>query len=95
MQLRRELDIATVEVLRAAVEGLGPCRSLVIDMRGLSFLDSSGLHLLVELHQRAAREGFELGLVAPPEPVDTPIRLCGLDQRLPFVSDLPADGLAA
>jgi anti-anti-sigma factor len=67
----------------------------VLDLRGLSFMDSSGLHFLVELHEHAARDGFELRLVAPPAPVDTPIRLCGLDQHLPFMSDLPADGLAA
>jgi anti-sigma B factor antagonist len=95
VQLRRELDLATVDVLRATLDGLGACRSLVIDMRGLSFIDSSGLHLLVELQQRAERDGLELRLVAPPAPVDTPIRLCGLDERLPFVAELPAGGLAA
>jgi anti-anti-sigma factor len=97
VQLRQELDLATVDVLRATLEGLGACRNLVLDMRGLSFIDSSGLHLLVELHQRSALDGFELRLVAPPAPVDTPIRLCGLDEHLPFVSasELPLDGLAA
>ena len=33
--------------------------------------------------------------MAPREPADRPIRLCGLDRHLPFVSELPADGLAA
>jgi anti-sigma B factor antagonist len=95
VQLRRELDLATVAVLRATLDGLGACRSMVLDMRGLSFIDSSGLHFLVELDQRATRDGFELRLVAPPAPVDTPIRLCGLDEQLPFVAELPVDGLAA
>ena len=90
-----ELDLSTVEVLRAVLDGLGAPRSLVVDMRGLSFIDSTGLHLLAQLHERAAREGFELRLVAPPAPADRPFRVCGLDRHLPFVADPPADGLAA
>jgi anti-anti-sigma factor len=90
-----ELDIASAEKLRAALDGLGPPRSLVLDMRGLSFIDSTGLHLLARLHERAERERFRLELIAPPAPVDRPIRVCGLDRRLPFVAASSADDLAA
>jgi anti-sigma B factor antagonist len=90
-----ELDLASAARLRAALDEIPTSGGLVLDLRGLSFIDSTGLHLLTELHERATREGFELQLVAPPAPCDTPIRLCGLDQHLPFVADLPADGVAA
>ena len=59
---------------------------LVLDLRGLSFIDSTGLHLLVALHQRAQRDGFQLALVAPAAPADRPIHLCGLHETLPFVT---------
>ena len=59
---------------------------VVLDLRGLSFIDSNGLHLLVALDQRAARDGFLLTLLAPAAPIDKPIQLCGLDQVLPFVA---------
>jgi anti-anti-sigma factor len=95
VQLRGELDIASIERLRAALDELGAPPGLVLDMRGLSFIDSTGLHLLTELHERATRDGFELRLLAPPAPADRSIRVCGLDKHLPFVADLPADGLAA
>jgi anti-sigma B factor antagonist len=90
-----ELDLASAETLRAELAEIGAPRSLVLDMRGLSFIDSAGLHLLTELHGRAAREGFELEFIAPTPPADRAIRVCGLDRHMTFVADPPADELAA
>ena len=82
---RYELDLATVETLRAALNDVNGAARLVLDMRDLSFIDSTGVHLLIELDQRARREGFELSLVAPAPPGDRAIQVCGLDKVLPFV----------
>ena len=87
---RGELDLVTVETLRAALDGIESTERLVLDLRSLSFIDSSGLHLLVALHQRAQRDGLRLTLVAPAAPVDRAIRLCGLDTELPFVAAVDA-----
>jgi anti-anti-sigma factor len=81
-----ELDIATVETLRAALDGVRNTGRLVLDLRGVSFMDSTGLHLFVALHDRAEREGFQLMLVAPAAPASKVIQLCGLDHVLPFVA---------
>ena len=86
VQPRGELDVATVEALRAALDGIESAGRLVLDLRGLSFIDSTGLHLLMALHRRAQRDGFELSLLAPEAPVDRAIQLSGLDEALPFVS---------
>jgi len=86
VQPRGELDVASVEMLRAALDGIEPARRLVLDLRGLSFMDSTGLHLLMALHQRAQRDGFQLTVVAPAAPLDRAIQLCGLDQVLPFAA---------
>ena len=86
VQPRGELDLVTVETLRTALDGLTSTERLVLDLRGLSFIDSTGLHLLVALHQRAQRDGFQLALVAPAAPADRPIQLCGLHETLPFVT---------
>ena len=105
LQPRGELDLATAETLRTAFDavvaetlsvapdGMGNGARLVLDLRGLSFIDSTGLRLLVAVDQRAQREGFELTLLAPAAPVDKAIRLCGLDQILPFAA--PADAVDA
>jgi anti-sigma B factor antagonist len=83
--LRSTLDVAIAETLRAALEGFETGARLVLDLRRLTFIDSTGLHLLVALDQRAQRDGFLLRLVAPAAPLDRAIQLCGLDQALPFV----------
>ena len=98
VQPRGELDLATAETLRstleaaiadtqrAALDGMENGARLVLDLRGLSFIDSTGLHLLVALDQRAERDGFQLMLLAPAAPADRAIQLCGLDQTLPFAT---------
>jgi anti-sigma B factor antagonist len=86
VQPRGELDLASVGTLRAALDGVETPGRLVLDLRGLSFIDSTGLRLLVVLDQRARRDGFQLTLVPPPAPVDRAIRVSGLDQVLPFVA---------
>ena len=88
--LRTTLDATIAESLSAALYGTGSRVRLVLDLRGLSFIDSTGLHLLVALDKRAQREGFQLTLIAPAAPVDRAIRLSGLDQRLPFAPPVDA-----
>jgi anti-sigma B factor antagonist len=90
VQSRGELDLVSVETLRAALDGIKSAARLVLDLRGLSFIDSTGLHLLVALHQRAQRDGFQLTLLAPAAPLDKAIQLCGLDKALPFVAPVDA-----
>jgi anti-sigma B factor antagonist len=87
---RGELDVATTDTLRAALDGIDDAGHLVVDLRELSFVDCGGLHLLVALHQRAQRDGFQLTLHAPPPPGDRAIRLCGLDHALPFAAPVEA-----
>ena len=86
VQPHGELDLATVETLRAALDGVEDAEGLLLDLRGLSFIDSTGLHLLVAVHERAQRDGFQLTLVAPAAPADKAIEVSGLDQALPFVA---------
>ena len=84
--LRSTLDAAIADTLRAALSGFETRARLVLDLRGLSFIDSNGLHLLVALDERAQRDGFELTLLAPAAPIDRAIWLSGLDKTLPFVT---------
>ena len=62
----------------------------MLDLRGLSFIESTGLHLLVALDQRAQRDGFQLTLLAPAAPIDRAIQVSGLDQTLPFATRVDA-----
>ena len=82
--LRSTLDTAIAETLYAELNGTETGARLVLDLRGLSFMDSAGLYLLVALDERAHRDGFQLSLLAPAAPIDRAIQTCGL--VLPFVA---------
>src|SRR4051794_30364968 len=59
-----ELDLATVDQLRTALERAeADARELVIDLRGLEFLDSTGLGELMAAQRRAREAGRHLVLL--------------------------------
>ena len=60
-------------------------RRLVLDLRGVSFLDSTGLRLLVQTDARAREGGVELALVRARSEVHRVFELAGLAELLPFV----------
>ncbi len=92
--LAGELDLASSQELIDALERLGGSRSIVLDMRELEFIDSSGLSVLVKAHQRAAAEGGELSIVRRDDSqVQRLLDLTGLTERL-RVSDAPDELLA-
>lgn len=82
-----ELDLATVGELDGRLEALRAegVRQVVLDLRGLTFMDSTGLSLTARWSAEAARDGFDFALVAGSRPVRRLFALTGLDRRLPFV----------
>lgn len=80
----RELDRRTERALR------GPVRSLTVDLRDLTFMDSTGVRLLIELNARARREGWSLVLVpSRHDSARTALRFTGADTVLPFAAPGP------
>jgi|SRR6476469_6536489 len=53
---------------------------LVIDMGGVSFLDSRGMAVLIHLHGKTAARGGKLTLLAVPPRVAKALSVAGLDQ---------------
>jgi anti-sigma B factor antagonist len=83
---RGELDISTAPRVREALRALDPPpATLVIDLRGLTFLDTSGLQLVLEERQRAEDSGRRLVLVRGSDELQRLFELAGLHDRLPFV----------
>jgi anti-anti-sigma factor len=91
LNLRGELDIATVPRLVAAVASAlrSSPGELTIDLRDLSFLDSSGLRELIVLADRARAEGWRLGLVRPGPPTLSVFQITRAEENLPFVDAPP------
>jgi anti-sigma B factor antagonist len=57
-------------------------RRLVVDLSAVTFCDSGGLSVLVELHKRAAALGGELRLAGAQPPVTTVLLATNLDRLL-------------
>ncbi|MEA2191847.1 MAG: anti-sigma factor antagonist, partial [Solirubrobacteraceae bacterium] len=86
-----ELDIATVDRLRAAVEELVAVgfERVVIDLRELVFIDCSGLWLLRALYDGARRDDWRLALIQGPAPVRRLFAVTETLALLPFVAPPP------
>jgi len=61
-----EIDIGTCERLRDALEPhLGPRQSVILDLAGVEFIDSSGLHVLEQARGTLTADGGSLVLRNP------------------------------
>jgi anti-sigma B factor antagonist len=81
-----ELDIATVGQLQRELDDLieAGFGQIVIDLRGVEFIDSTGLHALVEAHERAKDEGWQLAIVPGRHVVQQLFEITGMIEQLPF-----------
>jgi len=83
---RGELDMATVGVLEQELRRLRESgfSKIVLDLGGLSFMDSSGLHLVIRWSADASRDGFVFELEPGPPTVQRIFELAAVIDRLPF-----------
>lgn len=86
LRLTGELDLANAgdveqELLR--IEGTD-AGTILLDLTGLTFVDSTGLRLLITAHARTREDGDRLALLRPPAHIMRILRIAGIDERLPF-----------
>jgi anti-sigma B factor antagonist len=90
--LRGELDLATApELEQLLIERIDASEDVVVDLRGLEFMDSSGIRVLVAAHTRAGRTGTRV-LIVRPEPdsaVAKIVEVAGLDRELNILDGPP------
>jgi anti-anti-sigma factor len=85
LELRGELDAHTASVLEHQLSPLldgTNAGDVSIDLSALGFIDSSGLRLLVESHQRAEGVGCRLVLCRPSRAVVRLLEVSGLAELL-------------
>ena len=86
VRLSGEFDLSAydeVDQLLSAAQS-NTRRDVVVDMRGLTFIDSSGIRALIRAHIRAEEAGRHLRLRAGPPNVQRVFEVAGLDKRLDF-----------
>jgi len=81
--VRGEIDVATAPQLREALHELvqDGVKQIVLDCAALSFLDSSGIGLLVATRKRLG-EGGQLVIASPPSHVRKVLELTGVTEEL-------------
>jgi anti-anti-sigma factor len=94
--LSGELDIVGAEELRSVILGLcgGPMNTLTLDFRKLTFLDSSGVHVVLLAKDLCHERGCDFCIVPGPAHVQRPFELCGPFQGLRFTPS-PEDDSAS
>jgi anti-sigma B factor antagonist len=88
VSVRGELDLATAPQLESALlPGLRDGGSALLDLRGLEFMDSTGVRVIVAAHVTAQEHGGQLSLVRTPSEsaVARVLEISGLDTVLDIV----------
>ena len=75
-----ELDVAESGRIEREVDELldAGCAVVVLDMRELTFIDSSGVHELLRCLDATRASGSQLALVLEPGPVRRALEVCGV-----------------
>jgi anti-sigma B factor antagonist len=98
LALRGELDVVGATDARKLLLSLGipsSCR-FVLDLSGLTFIDSTGIRLILQTREHALQHGAEFVLVRGPERVMRVLELVGLDEQLDtIVRTPPADAVVS
>lgn len=96
--LSGEVDLLGTPQIEAALKDAhdADAELIVIDLRNLTFIDSSGLHALATGHQLSRARGQELRIIPGPANVQRLFELTGMNEVLPFCDaklarDLPND----
>jgi anti-sigma B factor antagonist len=91
IRLGGELDPACAQQFAQSVEqALSTALLAIVDLRQLTFIDSTGLHVLIEADARARHTGRRLVVVRGPAHIDRLFDLVGLSDRLRIIDLKPA-----
>jgi anti-anti-sigma factor len=87
LKLSGELDISTAQLLEDDLHRVEAERPelIVLDLRDLAFMDSTGLRLLIMADARAKEEGRRLAIGRGNEMIQRVLHLTRLDERLEVV----------
>ncbi len=89
--LRGELDLVTVskvaEVLESLQPGAGGLRHVVLDLRGLTFMDLRGLREVLRQNEFARSNRHNLAVIRGTAPIQRLLELTGVEAQLVLVDD--------
>ena len=86
VEVSGEIDLASARVLDDHLEFDETCRTIVLDLSGVTFIDSTGLRSIVRAQVEADDFGGVLNVVTS-EKVDRLLEITGLHSRLNLFVD--------
>ena len=92
VEITGEADVTNTDELRRLLddEVAQQPRTLIIDLSGLRFMDSSALHALLRVNRALDRQGGVLALVSPQPAVAKILRLTTADRLIPVFDSIAA-----
>ena len=92
LRLEGELDMAGVDLFERLLtaEPRPEKATFVADLRGLTFIDSSGLRALIMTDQQVREEGGRFIVVRGADRVNDVLEMTGVAQRIELVDQPPA-----
>lgn len=95
VMLEGELDLAVAARFRSAIEPLIPSKKpVVLNLKNLTYIDSTGMGIIIFLLKARADEGNELAIVDIPSKIKRLFDLTGITQFLPdHIEAVKADGV--
>lgn len=85
-----ELDLASAPLLDRELEALASVPLVIVDLRSVESIDSTGLNVLLRGRQRAMESGQKFAVVKGPERVQQLLSVTGVADRLTLV-DAPEE----
>jgi anti-sigma B factor antagonist len=98
IELAGELDVLTAPQFRQALIDLGIGQAnghIAVDMSELEFMDSTGIGVLVDAHQRIADRGGSLVLWDPSPSIAKLMKICGLGALFAIERDTEPEDITA
>lgn len=86
VRVEGELDLAHAADLEREVVRIESTdvKRIVVDLSGLTFIDSTGVRILLQAQTRSRADSCRLTLLRPPASVGRVFVVCGVDSLLPF-----------
>jgi anti-sigma B factor antagonist len=91
VSLRGEMDIATASKVQSALDAARGDGALVLDLRAVEFIDTSGLRVLVSERRRAREEGYKFAVVRGSNQVQRLLEIAGFSPGDAMFVDDPAE----
>lgn len=89
IEMEGELDMANASLLESAVESeeLTELRTVVLDLQRLSFLDSTGLRVILHARELCWRRGQEFAVTPGSQQVQRLLSVTGVGEHLRTIAE--------